>query len=138
MPTVNGASTKMKPWCAGGLKSSKGLFIASSHRRAHPARKLLLTRRASRPFVFGVPMSRRVGIMVLVGVLLTGAARVVLADGGAGEREKENAARALRDYASGYVSTPAHLPLTYARQTRLPCSGCHTHFPELTPSGRAV
>src|SRR5438874_5828647 len=82
-------------------------------------------------------MSRRVGIVVLVGVLLTGAARVVLADGGAGEREKENAARALRDYAARYVSVVAHLTPTYARQTGLACSACHTHFPELTPTGRA-
>ena len=82
-------------------------------------------------------MSRRVGIVVLVGVLLTGAARVVLADGGAGEREKENAARALRDYAARYVSAVAHLTPTYARQTGLACSACHTHFPELTPTGRA-
>src|SRR5438094_10352080 len=103
MPTVNAASTKMKPWCARGLKSSEGFFIASSHRRAHAARKLLLTRRASRTFVFGVPMSRRVGIVVLVRVLLTGAARVVLADGGAGERERESAARQLHGYAARHV-----------------------------------
>src|SRR5205823_1888923 len=130
-------SPRRRQSSAGGLKPSEGFFIASSHRRAHAARKLLLTRRASRTFVFGVPMSRRVGIVVLVGVLLTGAARVVLADGGAGEREKENAARALRDYAARYVSAVAHLTPTYARQTGLACSACHTHFPELTPTGRA-
>ncbi len=83
-------------------------------------------------------MSRRVGIALLVGVLITGAARVVLADGGAGERERETAARALRDYAARYVSAAAaHLTPTYARQTGLACSACHTHFPELTPTGRA-
>src|SRR6266568_7391866 len=82
-------------------------------------------------------MSRRVGIVLLVGVLITGAARAALADGGAGERERENAARALRAYATRYVLAAAHLTPTYARQTGLACSACHTHFPELTPTGRA-
>src|SRR2546423_2017653 len=135
---VNGdEAPRRRQRSAGGLKSCEGFFIAASHPRAHPASNLLLTRRASRTFVFGVPMSRRVGIVVLAGLLVTGAARAVLADGGAGERERENAAQALRIYATRYVLAAAHLTPTYARQTGLACSACHTHFPELTPTGRA-
>src|SRR5437660_6037801 len=66
-----------------------------------------------------------------------GAARAALADRGAGDRTKENAAQALRIYAARYVLASARLTPTYARQTGLACSACHTHFPELTPTGRA-
>jgi len=82
-------------------------------------------------------MLRRAGIGVVICVLFTGAAASAVADGGAGDRERESAARALRDYAARYVSAVAHLTPTYARQTGLACSACHTHFPELTPTGRA-
>ena len=82
-------------------------------------------------------MLRRAGIGVVICVLFTGAAASAVADGGAGDRERERAARALRDYAARYVSAVAHLTPTYARQTGLACSACHTHFPELTPTGRA-
>src|SRR6266705_1591872 len=82
-------------------------------------------------------MSRRAGMVVLIGALITGAPRAALADRGAGERDRETAARALRAYATRYVLAAAHLTPTYARQTGLACSACHTHFPELTPTGRA-
>src|SRR2546429_3296078 len=82
-------------------------------------------------------MSRRAGMVVLIGALITGAPRAALADRGAGERDRETAARALRAYATRYVLAAAHLTPTYARQTGLACSACHTHFPELTATGRA-
>src|SRR6184192_2557214 len=82
-------------------------------------------------------MSRRAGMVVLIGALITGAPRAALADRGAGERDRETAARALRAYATRYVLAAAHLTPTYARQTGLACSACHTHYPELTATGRA-
>src|SRR5256884_1597959 len=82
-------------------------------------------------------MSRRAGMVVLIGALITGAPRAALADRGAGERDRETAARALRAYATRYVLAAAHLTPTYARQTGLAGSACHTHFPELTATGRA-
>src|SRR5438046_3315465 len=88
-------------------------------------------------FVLGALMSGRAGIVVIVGALLTGAVRPAVADRGAGDRAKEKAANALRVYASAYVLAGARLTPTYARQTGLACSACHTHFPELTPTGRA-
>src|SRR5207237_976203 len=62
-------------------------------------------------------MSRRAGMVVLIGALITGAPRAALADRGAGERDRETAARALRAYATRYVLAAAHLTPTYARQT---------------------
>src|SRR5947207_2859308 len=88
-------------------------------------------------FAPGALMSRRAGIVVLTCALITGAARAALADRGAGDRAKEKAANALRVYAARYVLAGARLTPTYARQTGLACSACHTHFPELTPTGRA-
>src|SRR5438477_13155218 len=82
-------------------------------------------------------MSRRAGIVIIVCALWMVAARAALADRGAGDRTKENAAQALRIYAARYVLASARLTPTYARQTGLACSACHTHFPELTPTGRA-
>src|SRR6266513_3109936 len=88
-------------------------------------------------FALGALMSGRAGIVVIVGALLTGAVRPAVADRGAGDRAKEKAANALRVYAARYVLAGARLTPTYARQTGLACSACHTHFPELTPTGRA-
>src|SRR5438067_11722732 len=88
-------------------------------------------------FVLGALMSGRAGIVVIVGAVLTGAVRPAVADRGAGDRAKEEAANALRVYAARYVLASARLTPTYARQTGLACSACHTHFPELTPTGRA-
>src|SRR2546429_9919167 len=75
-----------------------------------------------RTFVQGALMSRRAGMVVLIGALITGAPRAALADRGAGERDRETAARALRAYATRYVLAAAHLTPTYARQTGLACS----------------
>jgi len=80
-------------------------------------------------------MSRHIGTVFLICTLITGAARAALADRGAGDRERENTARALRVYATRYAVSD--VTPTYARQTGLACSACHTHFPELTPTGRA-
>ena len=82
-------------------------------------------------------MSRRAGVVALFCALITGAARIAVADGGAGDPERESRARALMLYASAYTFAAAHLTPTYARQTGLACSACHTHFPELTATGRA-
>src|SRR5437763_17018400 len=54
-------------------------------------------------------MSRRAGMVVRIGALITGAPRAALADRGAGERDRETAARALRAYATRYVFAAAHL-----------------------------
>src|SRR5207247_10997796 len=83
----------------------------------------------------GAVMSRHIGTVFLICTLITGAARAALADRGAGDRERENTARALRVYATRYAVSD--VTPTYARQTGLACSACHTHFPELTPTGRA-
>src|SRR3989475_1764557 len=88
-----------------------------------------------RPFALGVPMWSRAGIVFLVCSLISGAARAALADRDAGGRERENRARALRVYAMRYAVSD--VTPTYARETGLACSSCHTHFPELTPTGRA-
>ncbi len=34
------------------------------------------------------------------------------------------------------ATDPAHVALSFARQTGQPCASCHTAFPELTPFGR--
>src|SRR5437899_9583006 len=98
-----------------------------------------MPRHPQTPSTFGAGelMLRRAGIVVIVCALFTGAARAAVADRGVGDRERESAARALREYAARYVSAAAHLTPTYARQTGLACSACHTHFPELTATGRA-
>src|SRR2546427_2473983 len=88
-----------------------------------------------RTFALGVPMWSRAGIVFLVCSLISGAARAALADRDAGGRERENRSRALRVYAMRYAVSD--VTPTYARQTGLACSACHTHFPELTPTGRA-
>ena len=80
-------------------------------------------------------MSRQVGMVFVTCTLLTGGARSVFAHHGG--RDRSGAAEALSAYASAYVHSATHLTPTYARQTGLACSACHTHFPELTPTGRA-
>src|SRR3989475_2672205 len=91
--------------------------------------------RRSSNFGPGAVMSRHIGTVFLICTLITGAARAALADRGAGDRERENRARALRVYAMRYAVSD--VTPTYARETGLACSSCHTHFPELTPTGRA-
>src|SRR5436309_4455142 len=88
-------------------------------------------------FAPGALMSRRAEIVVIVCALMVGAASAAPAERGAGDRRGESATQALRVYATRYVLASARLTPTYARQTGLACSACHTHFPELTPTGRA-
>src|SRR5437899_7563326 len=88
-------------------------------------------------FAPGELMSRRAGIVVIVCALFTGAARPAVADRGAGDRERADAARALRVYATRYVLSGARLTPTDARQTGLACIACQSHFPALTATGRA-
>ena len=45
-------------------------------------------------------------------------------------------ATALGGAALLFWAAPAHAIPSFARQTRLPCSACHTQFPELTEMGR--
>jgi hypothetical protein len=82
-------------------------------------------------------MSRSVGIVFVVCTVATGGARSAVAERGGGARERAGSAAALRVYASAYVHSALRLTPTYARQTGLACSACHTHFPELTATGRA-
>lgn len=83
-------------------------------------------------------MSDRTGIVVLVCALLPNIAHAALVDRGRGDRDKESTpALALRAYAARYTLGSSHLTPTYARQTGLACTACHTHFPELTAMGRA-
>src|SRR5262245_4963141 len=42
----------------------------------------------------------------------------------------------VREYEAAYVSGYAETP-SFARQTGLACNVCHTHYPELTATGRA-
>lgn len=49
-----------------------------------------------------------------------------------------NDARArLRDYEARFAAAHAGWTPSFARQTGLACSACHTHYPELTAMGRA-
>ncbi len=82
-------------------------------------------------------MSRRVGILYASCALITCGARLALAERGTYGREPASAAAAVHAYASAYVHAAFRLTPTYARQTGLACSACHTHFPELTATGRA-
>src|SRR5258706_14057690 len=80
-------------------------------------------------------MARQVGMVFIICALFTGSARSAYADHGA--RNRRNGAEALRANVSRYVHSLTRLTPTYARQTGLACSACHTHFPELTATGRA-
>src|SRR5438445_6973820 len=80
-------------------------------------------------------MSRHIGtVFLIICTLITGGARSAVADHGG--RDRAGAREALIVYASAYVHSATHLTPTYARQTGLACSPCHTHFPELTATGR--
>jgi len=82
-------------------------------------------------------MSRTTRMILVIFTLAAGAARVALADGPGTEPRRSDAAAALRAYASVYRISARFRTPTYARQTGLACSACHTHFPELTATGRA-
>src|SRR5260370_24635360 len=83
-------------------------------------------------------MPRRIGIAFIIYTLITGVAGSALAErGGADGRKRASAAAAVHAYATAYVHSAFHLTPTYARQTGLACTACHTHFPELTATGRA-
>jgi hypothetical protein len=82
-------------------------------------------------------MSRLVGTLFVTCALLPSGARLAVADRGTGDRGRPSAAAAVDAYASAYVHSAFALTPTYARQTGLACSACHTHFPELTATGRA-
>src|SRR5437899_10022100 len=92
--------------------------------------------RRSSNFGPGAVMSRHIGtVFLIICTLITGGARSAVADHGG--RDRAGAREALIVYASAYVHPATHLTPTSARQTGLACSACHTHFPELTPTGRA-
>src|SRR5437879_10207955 len=81
-------------------------------------------------------MSRHIGtVFLIICTLITGGARSAVADHGG--RDRAGAREALIVYACRYVLARQRLTPTYARQTGLACSACHTHCPELTPTGRA-
>src|SRR5438132_6780623 len=101
-----------------------------------PYERQTVPSRQSSTFGPGAGMSRHVGtVFLIIGTLITGGARSAVADHGG--RDRAGAREALRAYAGAYVHSATHLTPTYARQTGLACSACHTHFPELTPTGRA-
>ncbi len=81
-------------------------------------------------------MSRRCVLSLALFVL---AASPLAASTGAGRTNPSNALAAsatLREYEARYGAAYAlHTP-SYARQTGLACSACHTHYPELTAMGR--
>ena len=52
-------------------------------------------------------------------------------------RARPRAAVALGGALLLFAAAPADAIPSYARQTRLPCSACHTQFPELTEMGRS-
>src|SRR5947207_7836109 len=81
-------------------------------------------------------MSRHIGtVFFIICTRVTGGARSAVANHGG--RDRAGAREASIVYASAYVRSATHLTPTYARQTGLACSACHTHFPELTATGRA-
>ena len=82
-------------------------------------------------------MSRGTRTIWIVVALVAAAARSALADGGGSTPRRADAAAAVRAYESRYRISTKLLTPTYARQTGLACSACHTHFPELTATGRA-
>jgi hypothetical protein len=81
-------------------------------------------------------MSRRCALSLALVVLAAGP---LAASTGAGRTNPSNALAAsatLREYEARYGAAYAlHTP-SYARQTGLACSACHTHYPELTAMGR--
>lgn len=82
-------------------------------------------------------MARRMRLVGIVAALLAGVARWVAAEHYGEGRAPVDVAAALRAYATAYVVSASSRTPTYARQTGLACSACHTHFPELTATGRA-
>lgn len=82
-------------------------------------------------------MAHRLRLLWVVTAILAGAGRVALGDGFHGGRGAADAPAALRAYETAYTRSASALTPTYARQTGLACSACHTHFPELTATGRA-
>jgi hypothetical protein len=75
--------------------------------------------------------------IAIVLALLAGTTRTALADGRTGTARRPDATAIVRAYETWYASSAKLLTPTYARQTGLACSACHTHFPELTATGRA-
>src|SRR6266487_3141408 len=43
----------------------------------------------------------------------------------------------VRDYEASYTAAAHDVTPSFARQTGLACNACHTHYPELTATGRA-
>ncbi|HVH08155.1 MAG TPA: hypothetical protein VM736_00030, partial [Gemmatimonadales bacterium] len=82
-------------------------------------------------------MAYRLRLPWIVSALLAGTVRLAFGEGFRDGRGPADAAAALRAYASAYTRSASSLTPTYARQTGLACSACHTHFPELTATGRA-
>src|ERR1700694_125133 len=77
-------------------------------------------------------------MLIWVGfALVVGTAPSAGADGHGSAARRADRAAALRAYESRYANSAKSLTPTYARQTGLACSACHTHFPELTATGRA-
>lgn len=81
-------------------------------------------------------MSSGTKLVWIVAALAGGITCPALADGRAGTPRVDANAR-VRAYENWYASSAKLLTPTYARQTGLACSACHTHFPELTATGRA-
>ncbi len=81
-------------------------------------------------------MWRQVANLILI--LISGAVASAYAREGGGKGGLAiGTADALRAYERAYAHSATRLTPTYARQTGLACSACHTHFPELTATGRA-
>src|SRR5437773_11214369 len=79
-------------------------------------------------FAPGVLMSRRARIVVLICALITGAARAALADRGAGDRERANAAGGVQVYGPLDVVGAAAVKPSYQAPDRLAVSGFPTPF----------
>src|SRR5690348_1007421 len=77
-------------------------------------------------------MWRRFGMLVAGTAVLAVVPRALSASGGRYDRTA-----AVRSYEASYAHKTFDLTPAFARQTGLACSACHTHYPELTPMGRA-
>jgi hypothetical protein len=82
-------------------------------------------------------MARRIRLTCLATALVAVAVRSAIAEDDPARRGRAEAAAAVRAYAAAHAVATTSLTPTYARQTGLACSACHTHFPELTATGRA-
>ena len=81
-------------------------------------------------------MGRTVSMVVLL-ASMAAPAWAGTGNSGSGPHAAPPSETALRAYVASYASGAYAATPSFARQTGLACSACHTHYPELTAMGRA-